>query len=366
MKFLLLPYVPHERKSARQQLADLVDQAVLAEQLGFDAYGIGERHDGLIAGSSPAVILANAAARTSTIQLLTTVSTLGLHDPLRAFEDYSTLDHLADGRLDLVIGKGGYAETHRIFGVTPDDQWDRLRENYEVFRRLWNETEVTWEGRFRPPLERVTALPRPGRPEVRIWHGANTNLASADFAARHGDPLFTSIGTAAVGRYLESVRYYRERFAFHGHDPQRALVGVGTGGFHAAATSQEAVRKFTPVFDRRQVYNRRYEHAALDRLGITTVEDYIAKTSALVGSTQQVIEIVLAQHETFQHDLLHIHVDAEALTPEDYRATLEIFATDIAPAIRKELPNKPIDDWQTPPPAPTASGVPVSAAVDRG
>ncbi len=86
------------------------------------------------------MILANAAARTSTIRLVTTVSTLGLHDPLRAFEDYSTLDHLAGGRLDLVIGKGGYAETHRIFGVTPADQWDRLRENYGVLRRLWNET----------------------------------------------------------------------------------------------------------------------------------------------------------------------------------------------------------------------------------
>lgn len=242
--------------------------------------------------------------------------------------------------------------------MTPDDQWDRLRENYEAFRALWNETKVNWTGRFRPPLVDVTALPRPGRRGLRIWHGANTNLESADFAARHGDPLFTSIGTAAVGRYLESVRYYRERFAFYGHDPDGALVGVGTGGFLAASTSQEAVRKFTPVFERRLAYNRRYEHAAIDRLGIATVEDFITKTSALVGSPQQVIDILLAQYETFQHDLVHIHVDAEALTPEDYRATLEIFATEIAPVIRRELPNKPIDDWRTPPPRAleTASG----------
>ncbi|KLL10746.1 MULTISPECIES: LLM class flavin-dependent oxidoreductase [Protofrankia] len=363
MKLLLLPCVPYERKSVRQQIASLIDQAVLAEQFGFDAYAIGERHDGLSISSSPAVILANIAARTSTIQWLTTVSTLGLHDPLRAFEDYSTLDHLADGRLDLVIGKGGYAEPHRIFGVTPDDQWDRLRENYEIFRALWNETDVSWEGRFRPPLVRVTALPRPGRRNLRIWHGANTNLESADFAARHGDPIFTSIGTAAVGRYLESVRYYRERFAFYGHDPDRALVGVGTGGFFAAATSQEAVRKFMPVFERRLVYNRRYEHAAIDRIGIATVEDFIAKTSALVGSPQQVIDILLTQYEKFRYDLVHIHVDAEALTPEDYRAALEIFATEIAPVIRRELPNKPIDDWHTPRPV---SEAPVSVAADHG
>lgn len=360
MKFLLLPYVSHERKSTRQQLTDLVDQAVLAEQLGFDAYGIGERHDGLLAGSSPAVLLANAAARTSTIQLLTTVATLGLHDPLRAFEDYSTLNHLADGRLDLVIGKGGYAETHRIFRVTPENQWDRLRENYEVLRRLWNETEVSWTGRFRPPLDRVTALPRPQGPQLRIWYGANTNLDSADFAARHGDPLFTSVGTTAIGRYLETVQYYRERFAFYGHDPVHALVGVGTGGFFAAATSQEAIAKFTPVVERRFAYNRRYEHGALDRMGITTVEAFIAKLVALVGSPQQIIETLLEQYEAFQHDLVHIHVDAEALTSKDYLDTLEIFATEIAPTVRREIPNKPLDNWHAP--RPQARSAP-SAAV---
>ncbi|MBL7496922.1 LLM class flavin-dependent oxidoreductase [Frankia sp. CNm7] len=362
MKFLLLPSLPDEHASVRRQFAHLVDEAVLAEQLGFDAFGIGERHDGRVAASSPAVILANIAAHTSTIQLVTTVSTLGLHDPLRAFEDYSTLDHLAGGRLDLVIGKGGYAETLRVFGVTDDDKWDRLRESYEVFRALWNETEVSWEGRFRPPLVNVTALPRPARPNLRIWHGANTNLESADFAARHGDPVFTSIGTAAVGRYLETVQYYRERFASYGHDPEHALVGVGTGGFFAAATSQEAVRKFTPAFERRLAYNRRYEHGALDRLGAATLEDYLTKTSALVGSPQQVIDTLLAQHEKFQHDLVHIHVDTQAISPEDYRATLEIFATEIVPVIRKEIPNKPIDDWHAPPPV---ARVPVPVAADR-
>jgi alkanesulfonate monooxygenase SsuD/methylene tetrahydromethanopterin reductase-like flavin-dependent oxidoreductase (luciferase family) len=348
MKFLLLPSLPdYARKPPGAQLHELVDQAVLAEELGFDAYGIGERHDGFAVSSSPAVVLANAAARTRTIQLMTTVSTLGLHDPLRAFEGYSTLDHLADGRLDLVIGKGGYAETQRVFGVTPDNQWDRLRENYEAFRRLWSETDVTWDGRFQRPLDAVNAVPRPGRPTVRIWHGANTNLDSAEFAARHGDPVFTSIGTTALGRYLETVQHYRERFAFHGHDPIRALVGVGTGGYFAANTSQQAIAAFTPVFERRFAHNQRFE-TPLDRLGINTVEDYIEKTAALVGSPQQIIDIILAQHQHFQHDLMHLHVDAGALTPADYRATLELFATEIAPAVRRNLPHKPIDDWRSP------------------
>ncbi|SHN45156.1 LLM class flavin-dependent oxidoreductase [Cryptosporangium aurantiacum] len=187
--------------------------------------------------------------------------------------------------------------------MTPDDQWERLRENYGAFRALWRDTDVSWTGRFRDPLDRVTALPRPGRPDLRIWHGANTS---------------------------------------------RALVGVGSGGFFAAATSQDAKARFAAAFERRLAYNRRYEHGVLDRLGITTVEDYVTKTAALVGSPQQIVDALCTQYEYFAHDVVHLHVDAEALSPADYRTALELFASEIALVVLRELPNKPIPDWRAP------------------
>ena len=115
----------------------------------------------LFLSSSPPVVLSHIAARTSTIRLFTTVTTLSLLDPVRAFEDYSTLDHLSGGRLELIIGKGNGAAQAQLFHVTDKDQWERNREGYELFRRLWREDKVTWSGQFRPSLDEAETWPRP-------------------------------------------------------------------------------------------------------------------------------------------------------------------------------------------------------------
>ncbi|WP_405902063.1 LLM class flavin-dependent oxidoreductase [Streptomyces sp. NBC_00656] len=340
MKFLLLPHVPRQDKPDHDQLRELVEYAVLAEEWGFDAYGIGERHDRPAVSSAPPVLLSHIAARTSTIRLFTAVTTLGLLDPLRAFEDYSTLDSLSGGRLDLVIGKGAYPRSSQLFGVTPENQWERLQENYELFRRLWTEKNVTWEGRLGRSLQNAEALPRPSRKHLRIWHGSGSSKSSADFAARHGDPVFSSNGSGPIGRYADLIQYYRERFTAYGHDPRRARVGSGTGGYFGARTSQEAIAKYRPVFEARLAVNRTFDGGSIS---YETVEDWIENSSVLVGSPQQIIDKVIGQHERLGHELLHVHVDGEVLDRADYLATLELFFSEIAPVLRRELPSRPLD-----------------------
>src|SRR3954464_8544794 len=179
MKFLLLTLIAHqpdpvsgEKKSAADRLRDVIDSAVLAEELGFDGFAVGERHEDPFISSSPPVVVSNIAARTSTIALFTGVTTLSLLDPVRAFEDYSTLDNLSDGRLELIIGKGNGAAQAELFHVTTADQWDRNREGYELFRRLWREDRTTWEGRFRPSLTDAETWPPPRQRPLRVWHGS--------------------------------------------------------------------------------------------------------------------------------------------------------------------------------------------------
>src|SRR2546428_7970898 len=157
MKFLAITLITHVpdpvtgiQKSTTERLHDVVDNAVLAEELGFDGYGVGERHERPFISSSPPVVLSHIAARTSTIRLFTTVTTLSLLDPVRAFEDYATLDHLCGGRLELIIGKGNGAAQARLFHVTTADQWARNREGYELFRRLWREGRGTPAGPVPP------------------------------------------------------------------------------------------------------------------------------------------------------------------------------------------------------------------------
>ncbi|MGW4466323.1 LLM class flavin-dependent oxidoreductase [Micromonospora sp. NPDC004704] len=344
MKFLaitLIVHAPHpvtgEQKSTADRFREVVDNAVLAEQLGFDGFGVGERHERPFISSSPPVVLSHVAALTSTIRLFTAVTTLSLLDPVRAYEDYATLDHLSGGRLELIIGKGNGAAQRELFHVTPDDQWDRNAEGYELFRRIWREDRVTASPRFRPELDRAEVWPRPLQQPIRVWHGSATSRESVELAARYGDPLFSANVTNPIAPYAELVRHYRQRWAEYGHDPAAAVVGAGTAGYYATRRSQDAIAAYRPVFEGQLAFQR--------RLGLEpvfhTLEDYVERSSALIGSPQQIVEKVHRYHEQLGHTVMHLHADAGGLTDSQHRESLELFQSDIAPALRRDIPDPP-------------------------
>ncbi|MGW2590643.1 LLM class flavin-dependent oxidoreductase [Streptomyces sp. NPDC001515] len=357
MKFLAITLVAHAPdpvtgvlSSTHERFREVVDNAVLAEELGFDGFGVGERHERPFLSSSPPVVLSHIAALTSRIRLFTAVTTLSLLDPVRAYEDYATLDQLSGGRLDLIIGKGNGTAQRELFQVTADDQWDRNTEGYELFRRLWREERVTAAPRFRPPLNEAEVWPKPFQQPVRVWHGSATSRASVELAARYGDPLFSANVTHPVEPYAELVRHYRERWAHHGHDPARAVVGAGTAGFHTARTSQEAVAAYRPVYEGHRAFLRQHGVEPV----FTTLEDFVERSSALIGSPQQIIEKVHRYHEALGHTVLHLQADAGGLGDARHRDSLELFQAEIAPVLRREIPDPPFA-WAPVRPAPVAS-----------
>ncbi|MBT0769982.1 LLM class flavin-dependent oxidoreductase [Kineosporia sp. J2-2] len=344
MRFLLSTLIVHApdpvtgvQKSTSQRFAEVIEKALLAEQLGFDGFGVGERHERPFISSSPTVVLSHLAALTRRIRLFTTVTTLSLLDPVRAYEDYATLDHLSGGRLELIIGKGNGAAQRELFNVTPDDQWARNAESYEVFRALWRNPRVTAETRFRPPLHEAEAWPRPLQQPVRVWHGSATSRESVDLAARYGDPLFSANVTHAIGPYAELIRHYRERWAHYGHDPALATVGAASAGYHARPRSQDALAAYAPVFAGHLAMQRRM---GLEPV-FATLDDYVERSSALIGSPQQVIEKVHRYHEQFGHSVLNVQADAPGLPEAEHRASLELFQSQIAPVLRRDLPDPP-------------------------
>ena len=345
VKFLLITLITHhpdpvtgEKKSPADRLREVVDSAVLAEELGFDGFAIGERHEDPFISSSPPVVLSHIAARTSSIGLFTAVTTLSLLDPVRAFEDYSTLDNLSGGRLELIIGKGNGAAQAELFHVTTADQWDRNREGYELFRMLWESEQVTWAGQFRPPLVKAKALPRPLQKRIRIWHGSATSQDSVDLAARHGDPIFSANVTYPIEPYAELVRHYRQRWEFYGHQPEDALVGAGTAGFHIAPSSQQAVAEYRLAFEARMAFQRR---AGLPVV-FESIEDFVDRSSALIGSPQRVIDKVGRYHEQLGHEVIHLSAEADGVTVGQKRRSLELFQSDVAPALRDRIPSRPL------------------------
>ncbi|AKJ09296.1 luciferase [Streptomyces incarnatus] len=344
MKFLAITLIVHRpdpvtgvRKPTQDRFREVLDNAVLAEELGFDGFGVGERHERPFLSSSPTVVLSHVAALTRRIRLFTAVTTLSLLDPVRAYEDYATLDHLCAGRLDLIIGKGNGTAQRELFQVTPEDQWDRNAEGYEVFRRLWRQDRVTADTRFRPPLKDAEVWPRPYQRPVRVWHGSATSKESVDLAARYGDPLFSANVTNPVEPYAELIRHYRERWEHYGHDPARIAVGAGSAGLYVAPTSQQALKVYRPVFESNLAFQKRTGLPVV----FETLEDFVERSSALIGSPQQVIDKVHRYHEQLGHTVQHVQADAGGLTDTEHRDSLELFQSAVAPALRREIPDPP-------------------------
>ncbi|MFC9083910.1 LLM class flavin-dependent oxidoreductase [Streptomyces sp. NPDC057062] len=344
MKFIAITLIVHRpdsvtgvQKSTHDRFREVVDNALLAEELGFDGFGVGERHERPFISSSPTVVLSHLAAVTRRIRLFTAVTTLSLLDPVRAYEDYATLDHLSNGRLDLIIGKGNGSAQRELFHVTAEDQWDRNAESYEVFRQIWRQDKVTVSPRFRPPLRDAEVWPRPYQQPIRVWHGSATSKESVDLAARYGDPLFSANVTNPIEPYAELIRYYRERWEHYGHDPAGIAVGAGTAGLYVARTSQKALSVYRPIFEATQAFQKQ---AGLPVV-FPTLEDFIDRSSALIGSPQQIIDKVHRYHEQFGHTVLHLNADAGGLTNAQHRRCLELFQSEVAPALRKEIPDPP-------------------------
>jgi alkanesulfonate monooxygenase SsuD/methylene tetrahydromethanopterin reductase-like flavin-dependent oxidoreductase (luciferase family) len=336
MKFLAITLIVHApdpitgvHKPTTERFREVIGNALLTEELGFDGFGVGERHERPFISSSPPVVLSHIAALTSRIRLFTAVTTLSLLDPVRAYEDYATLDHLSGGRLELIIGKGNGAAQRELFNVTPDDQWDRNAESYELFRQIWRNPKVTADPKFRPALHDAEVWPRPLQQPIRVWHGSATSRESVDLAARYGDPLFSANVTNPIEPYAELVRYYR--------DPAAAVVGAGTAGYYATRSSQQALAVYRPIFTAQRDFQR--------TLGLTPVftdfDDFVARSSALIGSPQQIVEKVHRYHDQFGHSVLHLHADAGGLTDAQHRQSLELFQSDIAPVLRRDIPDPP-------------------------
>jgi alkanesulfonate monooxygenase SsuD/methylene tetrahydromethanopterin reductase-like flavin-dependent oxidoreductase (luciferase family) len=344
MKFIAITLIVHApdpvtgvQPSTQERFRQVIDSALVAEELGFDGFGVGERHERPFISSSPTVVLSHIAALTYRIRLFTAVTTLSLLDPVRAYEDYATLDHLSGGRLELIIGKGNGAAQRELFQVTPEDQWDRNAESYQLFREIWRNDRVTASPKFRPALQEAEVWPRPYQRPIRVWHGSATSRESVDLAARYGDPLFSANVTNPIEPYAELVRYYRERWEHYGHDPARAAVGAGTAGFYAAPTSQQALADYRPVFEGHLGFQK--------RLGLepvfATLEDFVERSSALIGSPEQIIDKVHRYHEQFGHSVLHLHAEPGGLTTAQHRDSLELFQSAVAPELRHSIPDPP-------------------------
>jgi putative FMN-dependent luciferase-like monooxygenase len=305
-----------------------------AEDVGMDVFATGEHHNPPFYPSSPTTILGYIAAQTEKIILSTATTLITTNDPVKIAEDFATLQHLAEGRVDLVLGRGNMGAVYPWFGKNNQDSVELTVENYALLRRLWDEEVVNWEGKFRTPLRGFTATPRPlDGVAPFVWHGAIRTPQVAEIAAYYGDGFFANNIFWPKEHYIQLINLYRERYAHYGHGtPEQAIVGLG-GQFFIRKNSQDAVNEFRPYFNNAPVYG----HGP-------SMEDFTAQTPLTVGSPQEMIEKTLAFRDYFgDYQRQLFLVDHAGLPLNTVLEQLDLFGSDVLPTLRKEFAkNRPV------------------------
>ncbi|WP_406043859.1 LLM class flavin-dependent oxidoreductase [Micromonospora sp. NBC_00898] len=341
--------------SEHERIKAMVAIALKAEEVGLDVFATGEHHNPPFVPSSPTTMLGHIAARTERLLLSTSTTLITTNDPVKIAEDYAMLQHLADGRVDLMMGRGNTGPVYPWFGQDIRNGIPLAIENYDLLHRLWREDVVDWKGRFRTPLQSFTSTPRPldGVPPF-VWHGSIRSPEIAEQAAYYGDGFFANHIFWPREHTQRMVGLYRQRYAHYGHGtPEQAIVGLG-GQVFMRKNSQDAVREFRPYFDNAPVYG----HGP-------SLEEFTRETPLTVGSPQQVIDRTLGFREyvgDYQRQLFLM--DHAGLPLKTVLEQLDLLGEEVVPVLRKEFDSRRPADV---PEAPTHSSLVAArdAAADR-
>jgi putative FMN-dependent luciferase-like monooxygenase len=311
-----------------QRIQQMVTVALKAEEIGLDVFATGEHHNPPFVPSSPTTLLGFIAAKTSKILLSTSTTLITTNDPVKIAEDYAMLQHLADGRVDLMMGRGNTGPVYPWFGKDIRDGIALAVENYALLRRLWREDMVSWEGKFRTPLEGFTSTPRPldGVPPF-VWHGSIRSPEIAEQAAYYGDGFFHNNIFWPADHTARLVNYYRQRFEHYGHGAaDQAIVGLG-GQVFMRKNSQDARTEYRPYFDHSPIYG-----------GGPSMEDTMEQTPLSVGSPQEIIERTLTFREKFGDYQRQLFIaDHAGLPLKTVLEQMDILGEEVIPVLRKEF-----------------------------
>jgi probable LLM family oxidoreductase len=314
---------------------NLMEEIELADRVGLDVFGLGEHHRPDFAISAPAVALAAAAARTKNIRLTSAVTVLSSDDPVRVFEEFSTLDLISGGRAEIMAGRGSFIESFPLFGYDLKDYDALFAEKLELLLKIRAGEKVTWQGKLRPPMQNLGVYPRPIQNPLPVWIAVGGTPESVVRAGTLGLPLALAIIGGEPERFTPLVELYREAARRAGHDPAKLPVGINSHGYIADTAEQAADEAFPPFSE------------AMTRIGRergwppTTRAQFDASRTLrganFVGGPDQVIEKILFQHELFRHDRFLIQFSVGALPHKGLMHSIELFGTKVAPAVRKAL-----------------------------
>lgn len=318
-----------ELLSSQERIEQIIEMSKFAEQAGIDVFSLGESHETYFTTQAHTVILGAIAQATEKIKIASSSTVLSVHDPVRVYEDFATIDLLSKGRAEIIAGRGSRVGAHELFGIDLQDYEEVFEEKLELLMQINEQEEITWEGKFRPPLEQKKIIPRPVEGSMPIWRAVGGPPASAIKAGRMGIPMtLTTLGGPAMN-FQPSVLAYERMAEQHGHDPDKLPIAT-TSLFYVAETTKEALQGMYPHINVgfEAICGTGYPKQQFAQA--TDVRDAL-----MVGSTELIIEKLLYQHELYGMQRFLAQIDFGGVPHDKIMRNIEIIGNDIIPAIKK-------------------------------
>lgn len=323
---------------AQQRLQELMEEIKLIDEVGLDFFGIGEHHRPDYAVSTPEIILAAAATITKNIKLGSAVSVLSSSDPVRLYQNFSTVDLISGGRAEIMVGRGSFTESFPLFGFDLKHYDSLFEEKLELLLQINKNERVTWSGQFRPALQNQEVLPRAVDNHIPVWVAVGGTPESVHRAGRLGLPVIFAIIGGNPAQFAPLFDYYRRAYEHFSHNPDAVQTGVHMHAFFGENRRQISDEYF-PLYaaQMNRIGRQRgwppYQRQQFD-MGCNP------NGHLVIGDANEAIDKILKFGEMLGLTRFSAHMDVGAPSHDALMKSIEIFGTKIAPKVREALRQK--------------------------
>ncbi len=322
-------------EQAGQRLRNLVEEMKLADQAGLDVFAVGEHHRADYAVSAPPVALAAGAAVTTKIRLSSAVTVLSSDDPVRAFQQFATVDGISNGRAEIMAGRGSFIESYPLFGYDLDDYDELFAEKLDLLMKLREAERITWNGKLRPPLVNAGIYPRPEQKKLPIWIAVGGTPQSVVRAASLDLPMALAIIGGDPRRFEPFFKLYREAHEKAGHKPETIQLSLNMHGFVSTSTARA---KEVYGAAQMEVMNRIGRERGWPPQGMAHFEQAAGPSGNLiVGDAKRVTDRILELHSIFKNTRILIQMAIGTVPHQEQLKAIEILGGEVVPAVKKAL-----------------------------
>jgi probable LLM family oxidoreductase len=317
---------------AAQVIRNLVEEAVLADEVGIDFIGVGEHHRADFAVSSPEMVLAGIATRTKRIRLGSAVTVLSSDDPIRVFQRFSILDALSSGRAEVMLGRGSFIESFPLFGFDLAQYEQLFNEKLDLFAEVLKQQPITWSGKMRPPLAGLSVYPRTESGRLTTWIGVGATPQSVLRAARYGMPLMLAIIGGDPRRFTPFADLYRSSLKELGKP--ELPIGLHSHGFVGETDAQAKEDLFADYKRNRDKIGGERGWGPFSR---DHFEHEVAYGSLYVGSPETVARRIVVSAKALGISRFDLKYSHGPLSHAKMMRSIELYGRKVAPLVREMM-----------------------------